>query len=499
MLVAGASLSLLAPVASQASNVNLEDMKSYSNSSNVERFSNELNIVPGDFIHQSINDLANSRGCSVDISNRSVTRYEAATIINSCLGNVAEVTVTERSLIDEFSSELALIRGTLDGIEARLNEFEAGAFSTTTTLDGKAVFALGAVSDGSKLGETKKVNVTDSETKVVTEKKVPSMSDAVTFAYVYQMNLNTSFTGDDNLYVRLKTSNGWDNFKSKPGTYHNEAGSGKSILTVDKIWYTFPIGEKFTATVGPKIENYYMLAASPSVYKPKVLKAFRFGGHGSAFGASTSTGLGLKYEADNGFATSITVNSKGAEGSKGFLTEEDENKINVMAAYTADNYHLSATYTTQSNNWDAWHYYSTDNLDGDSNLDDADGWALRTWWRPDETGTAIPSVSIGYDTMSFTNHTKYTEGSGYSVGFNWSDMFQAGDTIGIALGQPIKGTEKAAGNTKDDVDPFLWEAYYSFKPNDSIEITPGIFGGSDVRAETDDDIFGAVLTTTFRF
>ena len=481
MLVAGAALSFVAPMASQASNVNLDDMKSYSSSSNSAGFSNDyLNIEPGDFIHQSIKDLASSRGCSIDISDRSISRYEAASIVNSCLGNVAEVTTVERSLIDEFSSELALIRGRIDGIEARLNEFEAGTFSSTTTLDGKAVFAMGAVSDNTKLGEK-------------------GTSDAVTAAYVYQMNLNTSFTGDDNLYVRLKTSNGWTNFKSKPGTYHNEAGSHGNTLKVDKIWYTFPIGDKVTATVGPKIENYYMLAATPSVYKPKVLKAFRFGGHGAAFGASTSTGAGLKYEGDNGFATSITVNSKGAEGKNGFLTEEDENKVNIMAAYTADNYHLSATYTTQSNNWDAWHYYSTDNLDGDSALDDADGWALRTWWRPDETGTAIPSVSIGYDTMSFTNHTKYTEGSGYSVGFNWSDMFQAGDTIGIALGQPIKGTEKASGNSTDDVDPFLWEAYYSFKPNDSIEITPGIFGGSDVRQETDDDIFGAVLTTTFRF
>ena len=177
------------------------------------------------------------------------------------------------------------------------------------------------------------------------------------------MNLNTSFTGDDNLYVRLKTGAGWSNFMSKPGNYHNEAYSGtESSLAVDKIWYTLPLGDKVTATIGPKIENYYMLAASPSVYKPKVLKAFRFGGHGAAFGASTSTGLGLKYEADNGFASSITVNSKGGDDTAGFLTEQDENKVNVMAAYTADNYHVSATYTSQSNNWDAWHYFSTDNL-----------------------------------------------------------------------------------------------------------------------------------------
>ena len=492
LLVAGAALSFVAPMASQASNINLDDMKSYSNSSNSTGFSNDyLNIEPGDFIHQSINDLANSRGCAVDISGRSISRFEAATIVNSCLGNVAEVTTVERSLIDEFSSELALIRGRIDGIEARLNEFEAGAFSTTTTLDGKAVFVLGAVNGNLDLQETKTITNDDGS-----KSKVEKQSEAVTAAYVYQMNLNTSFTGDDNLYVRLKTGAGWDNYMSKPGNYHNEAYSGTPhALAVDKIWYTFPIGEKFEATIGPKIENYYMLAASPSVYKPKVLKAFRFGGHGAAFGASTSTGAGLKYTADNGFASSITVNSKGAQGTNGFLTDQDENKVNVMAAYTADNYHISATYTTQSNDWDAWHYYSTDNVDGDNDAD-VTGWALRGWIRPDETGTALPSVSIGYDTLSFEKQFNgFTEASGYSIAFNWSDMFQADDTIGIALGQPIKGTE----GPSDDVDPFLWEAYYSFRPNDSIEITPGIFGGSDVRDDNDDDIFGAVLTTTFKF
>ena len=246
-----------------------------------------------------------------------------------------------------------------------------------------------------------------------------------------------------------------------------------------------------------------MLAATPSVYKPKVLKAFRFGGHGVAFGATTSTGVGIKYTGDNGFASSVTVNSQGGDDAAGFLTKEDASKVNVMAAYTQDNYHVSATYTTQTQGWDEWVYYSTSNIDS-GNMD-TDGWALRGWWRPDETGTIVPSVSVGFDTMTMTGNTNgYTDANGYSIGLNWSDTFQAGDTIGIAFGQPIKGTENddatptRAENT-EDVDPFLWEAYYSFRPNDSIEITPGIFGGSDSRTDTNDDIFGAVITSTFRF
>ena len=477
LLVAGAAASMFAPIAAQASNVNLKDMNSYSVGSQTADFTNNyLNIQPGDWAHQSIKDLVNSRGCDINVSDKALTRFEAASIVNSCLGNVAEVTNVERSLIDEFSSELALLRGRIDGIEARMNEFEAGTFSSTTTLDGKAVFIAGAVDGNSELSES------------------VTTTDAVHAGFVYQMNLNTSFTGDDNLYVRLKTTNGLKQFTSKPGTYLNEAGSYTGTLAVDKIWYTFPVGDRITGTIGPKIENYYMLAAAPSAYKPKLLKAFRFGGHGAAFGASTSTGFGLKYDAENGFATSITLNSKGGSDGSGLLTEDDENKVNVMAAYTGDNYHISATYTTQSHGWDSWHYYSTDNIDGGDQ--DSDGWALRAWFRPDETGTAVPSVSVGYDTLSFTNaSTSFTEANGYSIAFNWDDIFQADDTIGVAFGQPIKGSEPSS----ESIDPFLWEAYYSFRPNDSIEIMPGIFGGTDIQSTTDDDIFGAIIQTTFKF
>ena len=355
-------------------------------------------------------------------------------------------------------------------------DFDEDSFSSTTTLDGKAVMVLGAVSEGDELGESSKV----------------------TAAYVYQMNLNTSFTGDDNLYVRLKTGDGWEPFDDKPGTYHIEAKDNGDTLKVDKIWYTFPLGEKITATYGPLIENYYMLAATPSVYKPGVLKAFKLGGHGAAFGASTSTGAGLKFDAGNGFAASVTGNSKGGENDNGLFTEEDTNKINTQIAYTADNYHLSATYTKQSGGWNSWHYYSTDALYSAAASNDANGYAIRAWWRPEETGTALPSISVGFDTIDFDKNVagKAKNGSGYMIGLNWQDIVQADDRIGVALGQPMK-------SDSDDVategDPFMWEAYYSFRPNDSIEITPAVFGGSEQEKDGTGEILGTVLTTTFKF
>ena len=52
----------------------------------------------------------------------------------------------------------------------------------------------------------------------------------------------------------------------------------------------------------------------------------------------------------------------------------------------------------------------------------------------------------------------------------------------------------------DTVDPFLYELYYDYKVNDSITVTPTIFGGtaknaSDVKV----DMSGYVVNTTFKF
>ena len=120
---------------------------------------------------------------------------------------------------------------------------------------------------------------------------------------------------------------------------------------------------------------------------------------------------------------------------------------------------------------------------------------MRAWWRPLETGTATPSISLGYD-LSSIDGAEVTgdidETDAWFVGLNWADIFQADDRIGLAFGQP---------QTREDetVDPFSWEAYYTFQVNDSVTVTPSIFGGTDRAGTADEDMTGAVIQTTFKF
>ena len=433
MLVAGSALGLIAPIGVQASDVlNLDGMNDYSK------------------------------------SNKSATRIDSKTFVS------------------ETNEEIAALKGRVDGLEAQQNNFEAGAFSSTTTMDGKAIMWIGAV-DGHQI-VTKRLNNTNFEA---------SSDEQVNTGYTYTMNLNTSFTGDDNLYVRLKAGiNGaaWSDYGT---AYHIETKNTEDSFNVDKMWYTFPIGDNITAFAGPRIENYYMYV-TPSIYQPGALKAFKLGGN-SNFGASTDVGFGFKWETDSGFAIASNIVDKNAD-STGLLGKANVSKWDTQIAYTQDRWHVSAT-LSDAQNWTSQKYNAT--ALGKTKAADSTGYALRAYWSPEETGSATPEVSVGYDTKTWEYVGAGTTGDpkeadSYMVGLTWRDMFQADDRIGVALTQPLALTEVVGGGATGEVDPILWEAYYSFRPNDSMEITPAVFGGDDVT-KAGEDIFGAVVTTTFKF
>ena len=419
MLVATAAVGLIAPIAAQASDViNLEEMNDYNRS-----------------------------------KKSSSKRFDSNTFVS------------------EVNEDLATLKGRVDGLEARQNNFEAGGFSDTTTLDGKAVFSLGMAD--SDPAET-------------------SHEGTVTAAYTYTMNLNTSFTGDDNLYTRIKSGNhsGYSVTKGEQNTYLSAGNSNADVLKVDKIWYTTPIGENNTVWVGPKIENYYMHGTTPSIYKP-VLKAFTLGGNAAAYGASTSPGAGWAYKADNGFAVSSNFTTKSGN-STGLLTDEGATSWATQVGYTQDNYSVSAILNQKYNGWADTSYFTSD----DGALRPGDGSStnigLRAWWRPEDTGSATPSISVGFDT-SETDATGNSNTTAYFVGLNWQDIFSADDRIGVAFGQPQKHED-------DTVDPFLYEVYYEYKVNDSVSVTPTVFGGTyENSSDVETDMFGYVLNTTFKF
>ena len=422
MLVAGASLSLLAPLAAQA-DINVEGIKDY--------------------------------------SNKSSKKFNSQT----------------------FANELAALDESVDNLEANMNAFEAGSFSDTTTMDTKVVFTIG--------GTDHALVQTDN-------------SDSIKFAYTLQTNLNSSFTGDDNLYIRLKTGNHTSEFVDKShGSYLSAGNSNGDALKVDKIWYQFPLGDRNTVWVGPKIESYYMHGTSPSIYQP-VTKQFTLGGNGDAYGASTTQGAGWAFKADNGFAISSNVTSKadssqkdaaGAYYNTGLLGENTKTSWATQVGITKPQYSASVLVNQKYNSWTDGYYESANHAPTAAQGYDGNFTAigLRGWWRPENSGSGTPSISLGYDTTSYSGAAASTDNAtAWFAGLTWQDSFNANDKIGIAFGQPTT-------NEDETVDPFAYEAYYQFQVNDSVTMTPTIYGGSDRKGSAGSDVFGAVLNTTFKF
>ncbi len=372
-----------------------------------------------------------------------------------------------------FNNDIATDKSNEQELDTSQSYFEAGSFSDTTTLDSTVVFTLGAINSP------------------VDENGNARVDESAKATYMMQSNLNTSFTGDDNLYVRLKTGNAndWQTAYTY-GTYLSSSKGNADKILIDKIWYTFPLGNN-SFWIGPKIENYYMHATAPSIYKP-VTKQFALGGNGAAYGASTNPGIGWAYKFDSGLAISSNAVSKEGDATGGWGTRESDTSWATQIGYTQPNYSASVIVNMKYNGWSD-SYYTTPLGKARSNNADSTNIGYRAWWRPDDSGTAIPSVSLGYDTSDVDGQSQDT--SAYFVGLTWLDAFTPDDRIGLAFGQP---------QTRDDesVDPFSWEAYYSYKMNDSVTITPAVFGASDrggAATTGSTDLLGAVLETTFKF
>jgi len=484
LLVAPAALGLMAPLAANAADLNINGVSDYTSGSEVQNFSD---VYPTDWAYQALTSFAERHGCAVANPSGSITRYEAASLLNNCLGNVAQVSPEERRLLNEFAPELAIIRGRVDGLEARVGAFEAGQFSDTTTLTGKAAFIVGSVS-------------ADDEVE----------TDALTMEFMYTLNMNTSFNGDDLLYARIKSGNVSDHFKDKSnGTYLSATHSNTDQnLDIDKLWYTFKPTDSTRVWVGPKIENYYMLASAPSIYKP-VMKQFALGGNGPVYGSSTTGGFGAAWtqQVDDPstprFEVSAAYTSKNSTSSakdEGMFGKDAATALLTKVGYGAPRWQVSLAAAFKDNAWQD-EYFATDDAKARSAATDETALGLRAYWKPEEIGV-IPAVQVGYDTTSINNQVagRATEASGWMIGLGWKDVIVDGNTAGLAIGSRVSGSEIKGGGTDPASDTFSWEAYYTFKVSDNISITPAIFGNEEPsNGNTVDDNSGYVVLTEFRF
>jgi len=518
LLLAPAALGLLSPLAASAAPSIALDKYSAADEQ-VTSVSQFNDVKPTDWAYQALSALVEKYGCVAGYPNgtygggKAMTRYEAAALLNACLDRVTEVTDELKKLINEFKAELAVLKGRVDGLEARVGVLEANQFSTTTKLKGIATFVIG----GNSFGGNNNANINSAQ----------AVQGATTFNYDLRLNLDTSFTGKDLLRTTLRAGNfasgAFQGGSSAPQNQLEVASNESCGLTdsagnatacgdtvyINRLFYQFPIGTGFTATIGAKVRQDDMLAMWPSVYPgDSVLDAFTYAGSSGTYSLNLGAGAGLTYTDPSGFNASINyVSANGQNGNPqntalggGILTNGANSTFTTQVGYAAKNWGAAVAYTYGQ----GVGFAGTPQLvAGSTAATSYNSVALSAYWQPSEGGTWVPSISTGWGYTDFTQTTNtVTAAQSWYVGLQWADAFVKGNAAGFAFGQPTFVTAISTANAFPNDAGYAFEWWYKFQVTDHVSVTPAIFyltnplGNNSQGGLTN---LGALVKTTFKF
>ncbi|MEG4072271.1 iron uptake porin [Microcoleus sp. Pol14C2] len=552
-----------APVIAQTENSTSEKLAEIENSTSLEPAatnsetseSSELQQVtsvsqlsdvrPTDWAFQALQSLVERYGCIAGYpdgtfrGNRAMTRYEFAAGLNACLDKVTELIksgttnlATKEDLAalqrlqEEFAAELATLRGRVDALEARTSELEANQFSTTTKLSGEAIFSV---------ADTTKNNRRETETAL---------------NYRLRLNLLTSFTGKDTLITGLQAYNirsfgpnlglstgafsGLSDSQAKlsfepqfPGINPQTLSSiDANAVELYKLLYVFPVSNSITLFAGPKAETSDAFQAITPFAGEGQEAVSRFAGYNPVVRVSGGTsGSGLASAGGFIWNLSKKVNLTALYGSVnaalpndlGFpatplgaglfngstvaaaqLTIKPTSSIDIGLNYAYSRHQLNILATGLSDA-DLGSILGRDRqpVSGGVRMNSFGGTA--TWRLSPKLAVSTYGGWIIADAERSNASTTFNS---WMVGLHFRDLFAQGNNAGILFGQPLDRDSVSGGARfqQNKATPYHLEAYYRFKVNDNISITPGAFVLFNPEGTKDNDTVGVgVLRTTFTF
>jgi Carbohydrate-selective porin, OprB family/S-layer homology domain len=231
---------------------------------------NEIrDVAPTDWAYEALRSLVERYGCIVGYPDRTyrgnqpLTRWEFAAGLNACMNSmerlIRENAVSPedlerlKKLAQEFRSELAALGARIDNLEQRVAFLEDHQFSTTTKLVGEVIFSIAeAYSGGAGIQGTY-----GSWRNNGAPGKPYTFSDNVLFTDRVRLNFLTSFSGKDQLKVRLQAGNGNQALFTATGVpaarLAYDDGTNNNLV-IDDLWYKFPVGN-LTVTIGANSLN----------------------------------------------------------------------------------------------------------------------------------------------------------------------------------------------------------------------------------------------------
>ncbi|MTJ22092.1 hypothetical protein FJR06_12555 [Dolichospermum sp. UHCC 0352] len=474
-------------------------------------------VQPTDWAFQALQSLFERYSCGVSgytngtfRGNRALSRYEFAAGLNSCLDRVNELIATATAdmvtkqdlatlqrLQEEYSTELATIRGQVDALEARTGELEANQFSTTTKLSGEAIFNF-SQAFGDKVADTD----TNPDNN-------PDLNSTATFSNRVRLSLNSSFTGTDQLQTRLQGINIIPN-SAVTGTNMTRLGydgsatgnNSNNTVTIDKLNYAFNLSKairvKIDATGAELNENV-------NVFNPD----FRSSGSGSLSRYGRFSPIYRQANDGAGITVNVTPNDKLALSGAYFATGRDNNAndpspgkglfagnntiFGQLALKPTKAINLGLTYAHSYQN-NAFNLFGSTGSAVANNPFSIIG-VTATAIEANHYGVQVslqPSAKItlggsaGYTTASTlkASSSASTETRYWASTLGIKDFLKEGNTLGLIFGQSPKISEATVSGKsvlstlkttgRESSNSYHAEGLYKIKLSDNILVTPGV-------------------------
>ena len=502
-----------------------KNQNSLSQVTSVSQFSD---VQPTDWAFQALQSLVERYGCiagypnSTYRGNRALTRYEFAAGLNACLDRVNELIATATAdlvtkqdlatlqrLQEEFSAELATLRGRVDAVEARTAELEANQFSTTTKLVGEAIFAVTDVFGG---------NTGDANNTVFQDR--------------VRLDLQSSFTGKDVLHTRLAAGNSAafsirDNagvpITTTEGTQTFQVGTtNNNSVIVDWLAYYVPIGpaqvylaatggihSDYVATNNPYFEDYDGGNGALSTFASES-PIYRIGG-GAGAALTLPFGSGGSFFKPSSLTVGYLASNANNPGLNQGLLEGNYAALGQLNFSVGDRLSIGATYVHGYNGagsiglFDAGsglpgtsRIVGTNQANTLQNPSSSNSYGISAALRPSDKLSISGFVSY-HDVTGFGTDDDY-EAWSYGVGIALPDFGKQGNVLGIFAGaEPYSFNRPGFAGTGNDI-PYHFEGFYKYRVSDNISITPGVIWlTSPGQNSNNDDAIIGTLRTTFTF
>lgn len=508
VVLAATFLAANSAVAEQTSVAQLsEESNNIGQVTSVSQFSD---VQPTDWAFQAVQSLVERYGCIAGYpngtfrGNRAMTRYEFAAGLNACLDRVNELiasattdAVTKEDLAtlqrlqDEFSAELATLRGRVDGLEVRTEELEAKQFSTTTKLKGEAVVAVSDVFGGenTQAGES---------TNTILSNRV-------------RLKLESSFTGKDKLQVRLQGSNTPKFDGTTKMTRLGFDGDNDNDVEINKVNYAFNLAKGVRVkvdAVGAGMES------NTNVFNP----VFKSSGSGAISRYGRFSPIYRVASGDAGVTVTLGNKKKKSRSpiilTAGYTTKNQNDPTDGI--FSGDNTafgQIDFAPTKKLNLGFAYANAYSDNAGGKINMgstgsslantpvagkSNANHYSFMASYKLNKK--AILSGWYGFADVDEIGNNNQSDINYWAASLGIKDFGAKGNTLGLIFGQPPKVTDSNIAGKEDKDTSYHLEALYKMKLNDRIAVTPGLLViFNPEHNDNNDTVYVGTVRTTFKF